>query len=401
MSLRFVNYGYGDGGRIEYGTVPHVGGERRYNKSKDCRPPRREVPAGKGQRRRSLTNRCGTSIVTTCLILLCTVQGVRASHGGDEVLILNGLASSPTLRQMIVEKDPYIAADGAVERNAFELDVYQACGSLLAIAIEFEHVAHQRHAIWRLWQDPADEALQAPVSDAMLYAFDWQDKTYGYFLNGLGAPLSKSLEADVFFLAAHGHIALLLDEVQSPYGLADLNPDYSLGMDWLKLNIKAISNEGRKRTNVLWFAAQAFLLASVELERSDLWSLGVALGAQAIRQQSLAGWFAEYGGWDSSYNAVSMLHMAIIWAHIPDGSERAALYNSLARSAAWQKSRILPTGKVKAAGNTRTGPQHCKQINYPEVAMALFYWAIAAGDSDAFDKAELVAAYYLANRQES
>ena len=126
MSLRFVNYGYGDGGRIEYGTVPHVGGERRYNiggerrynKSKDCRPPRREVPAGKGQRRRSLTNRCGTSIVTTCLILLCTVQGVRASHGGDEVLILNELASSPTLRQMIVEKDPYIAADGAVKRNA-------------------------------------------------------------------------------------------------------------------------------------------------------------------------------------------------------------------------------------------------------------------------------------------
>jgi hypothetical protein len=64
----------------------------------------------------------------------------------------------------------------------------------------------------------------------------------------------------------------------------------------------------------------------------------------ALRQQRKDGTFNEHGGSDSSYQAVSVVNMVVIWAYTPEPKGRERLADAIRRAIEWERGRILSTG---------------------------------------------------------
>jgi hypothetical protein len=104
-----------------------------------------------------------------------------------------------------------------------------------------------------------------------------------------------------------------------------------------------------------------------------------ALGL-GLRVQRRNGVFPELGGFDSSYQARGIVYAEHYLAWVPHTPR--SLGSAIARGLAWERTRILPRGKVSTTGNTRAngvmrdhnGPKH---VVYPMVANALAWWGLA------------------------
>jgi hypothetical protein len=101
------------------------------------------------------------------------------------------------------------------------------------------------------------------------------------------------------------------------------------------------------------------------------------LGLSAQRSDGV---FPELGGFDSSYQARGIVYAEHCLAWLPHAPR--SLGPAIARGLAWERTRILPSGEVSIAGNTRAngvmrdqnGP---KLVVYPMVANALAWWGLA------------------------
>ncbi len=120
-----------------------------------------------------------------------------------------------------------------------------------------------------------------------------------------------------------------------------------------------------------------------------------------------AGWFNEGGGWDTSYQAVSLdigMDVAMI---LPDGGPRASLLTGLRSGGAWLGARVRADGRVNNAGNRRTcegGESFLgepKSLALTSVVMGLAKVALIGGtgpaDATLFDAARRVATWARAN----
>lgn len=104
-----------------------------------------------------------------------------------------------------------------------------------------------------------------------------------------------------------------------------------------------------------------------------------ALGL-GLRVQRRSGVFPELGGHDSSYQARGIVYAEHYLAWVPRAPR--SLGSAIAHGLAWERTRILPQGKVSTVGNTRAngvmhdhnGPKH---VVYPMVANALAWWGLA------------------------
>jgi hypothetical protein len=224
----------------------------------------------------------------------------------------------------------------------------------------------------------------------MEYAFRNQAPA-GNFNNAQGASAEKAAGVDAFFLQAFGRISLLVNhsEFRDPYGtqLEALRPKLALAMRWLAANTAELNRQDRLATNRLFFDAVAFDLNGKILEDSALRKIGAGFVESGLANQSADGAFNEHNGSDSSYQAVSMLNITGLIAYADDPAYRSRLEDALKRAAAWEKTRIRADGLVAVEGNSRTGlgqeefMGRLKDVNYPEVALALLYASIITGDS--------------------
>jgi hypothetical protein len=90
----------------------------------------------------------------------------------------------------------------------------------------------------------------------------------------------------------------------------------------------------------------------------------------------------ELGGYDSSYQARGLAYAEHYLAWVPRDPLGGRLRSAIARGLAWERTRILRSGQVITAGNTRAngvmldhnGP---KRVVYPMVALALGWWGLA------------------------
>jgi hypothetical protein len=90
----------------------------------------------------------------------------------------------------------------------------------------------------------------------------------------------------------------------------------------------------------------------------------------------------ELGGYDSSYQARGLVYAEHYLAWVFRDPLGARLRAAIARGLAWERTRILRSGQVCTAGNTRAngvmfdhnGP---KRVVYPMVALALAWWGLA------------------------
>ena len=124
-----------------------------------------------------------------------------------------------------------------------------------------------------------------------------------------------------------------------------------------------------------FFHACAFGFAGRLLGNTELIALGKQFAMQGLETQRADGVFLELGGHDSSYQGVSLLQLQQFGIHFPFPPYNAAIQ----LGAAWEVTRVMPTGEIDCTGNTRTGlgqedfMGESKDVAYIEVLLGMLY----------------------------
>lgn len=300
-----------------------------------------------------------------CLAMPEAGASAQTSAPGEAGFVMS-VGSSPLFAEVLRHRAPLsaVASDGAVGDNIRR----------------YEHAAHQRDVIWLVMRALIandDEAMQKVVQ-ALEYGFA-QQTAEGYFRNAVGVSPVRAVGADAFFLQGYCRIQLVVmnSKFRSAYAprFEAMNAHLPRALDWLKQNQGELFRQDRNATNRLFFDAMALGLCGEVADDAEALALGrdvfVKAGLANLRAD---GTFEEHGGYDSSYQAVSLLGIAGLVQNL-DSYPRDSLMQAFDRAARWQKTRIEDTGRVATEGNARTGVgrEGNKEVNYFEVIVALYY----------------------------
>jgi len=226
---------------------------------------------------------------------------------------------------------------------------------------------------------------------AIEYSFTKQNPDGSFqYNNTVGASPEDIIEGEAFFMSAVGHSIHLLSS--SPYSatynarIQALQPQIAQSLTYLKSQEGVLSAKGANAPNRLLFDAIAFTLNGDQ-------ATGGAFLNQALATQSPEGYFTEYGGYDSSYQGVSLVNIQLYNLYVPSGLETV-----IASGIVWEKTRILSTGEVDTTGNTRSGSNctvdtPCKSVDYPAVAEALLHHYGISNDADSLLTAQKLIAF--------
>lgn len=293
--------------------------------------------------------------------------------------VVTGLAKEPT-------------AEGALGRNKegyfhvrFQLDI----GFLAAFALKFE----------------SEEALEKFIL-ASEYSYAHQKPTGDFELiipenlKTQGMPTEGDLTSGIsFFLASLGSSLVALEQTpwftnQAPGSLKqrliELNDKIQLSLDYLKSKKEVLLTYDNDAPNRLFFDAMAFYSLGYYLNDENAKTIGLEFIELALSKQNAAGYYVEAGGFDSSYNGVSLKLGMILLGIIP---ENEAIYTRLKKSlsccAEWQSSRILSSGEISSIGNTRVYPGgekflgEEKEMAWIDTTLA-FYFAFTLSNLNSF-----------------
>jgi len=277
----------------------------------------------------------------------------------------------------------------------------------------FLTVAFQRNGALVILRGIAnsDPAMIDKGIKALEYGFQFQDES-GNFKNEGGYTPLEAISADAFFMQAVGHAALAVKESQYssqffPRFVA-LKSQIIKSMTWLARSDSQLelARQDQYTTNRLLFDALAYTLNGISLENNDLQKIGDQFVQLALDSQQKNGVFPEKGGYDSSYQAVSILNLDWYWLWTQNDKLKGDIFDALKKAAQWEKKRIdKKTGEVDTDGNTRTGSCQetgssgkCKEVSYTEVALSLAYWSVIGDDQQAANLASLVMQYRLTQK---
>lgn len=221
------------------------------------------------------------------------------------------------------------------------------------------------------------------------------------FVNVHGRPTPWGEAAPVaFFLEDLGHTLLLLGESSwfqhsdATRGyrqqLADLRPKVERALNWLMGQQAALKTDVGA-TNRSFMYGDAYYFLGKALSRSDAMAVGTGFARDAISHQLPDGTFPELGGFDSSYQGVS-LYLAELLLLQSNANDRSALWSAIQRGMARETTNLLPSGEVRTQGNTRiygvTGGR--QRIDAVDVNLAFQYFAGMTQDPVAIRNAALV-----------
>ncbi|HEY9686731.1 MAG TPA: hypothetical protein V6C52_07135 [Coleofasciculaceae cyanobacterium] len=214
-----------------------------------------------------------------------------------------------------------------------------------------------------------------------------------------------NLSGTAFWIAELSYTLLVLEKSNIHGGFdADieaLKPKIKKAAYWLKDGKDALYAMDAHAPNRLFYDALAFGLAGTLVDDPHLRSLSAEFANQGLSLQDASGVFLEKSkksgkmGFDSSYQAVSVLNLARYTRFFPNPEASRAL----ARGVQWELNRILPSGEITVEGNSRTGQGQeellgrKKDIDYPAVLLALFYDGFANHDPQSHQGALKVAEF--------
>lgn len=243
--------------------------------------------------------------------------------------------------------------------------------------------------------------------DQGLYAIE---KAYEYqqgdgsLLDNVGAGIDDNLSGATFFLCEASFALLVLKNSQYATTfndrLSDLLPKIESHMQWLinEPNWPLLiddANDG-KYVNRLLFEGCACFFSGELLKNNSFIQEGNQLIERSLQKQDTAGWFLETGkydvehnplpepvpGGDSSYQAVSLTRLFQYFCINHDQS----IINAFNSGSLWELSKISIDGIVDTSENTRV-PNEGKDVDYPDVILALLYYGIRNNNSETLNKA--------------
>jgi hypothetical protein len=214
-----------------------------------------------------------------------------------------------------------------------------------------------------------------------------------FFLQDLGHTLLLSQQSPWFQNSPANQISR--KRLQVVMGKAEIS------LNWLLQNQNNLYQSDRKAANRLFIDAAAFYLMGKALRSQPARQAGLDFLNRALSMQAENGYFLENGGYDSSYNAVSLQIAQQIFCQFAEepSATRSRLWSAIDQSMQWQLSRILPSGQVSTVGNTRVyagGEKYfekAKSVDYNSLCIALNYYAGLSGKPDAIRYAQQVLSY--------
>ncbi len=336
------------------------------------------------------------SVVLLAVLVMLASAGACAdepnSKGGAREL---GCVRTKAFQNYLALKIPVlkVAPNGGIHRNAHA----------------FSDVAAQRTALLLIFDGVSknDKAALENGVRALTMPFEFQkpDGTFQCPAAGNREIGPKDMYGEAMFIGAIGEAVLVLGD--SPYGkeyvpkiLAFQEPIkkwLSHFMSIREVVLKADRNFG----NRLGYDALALLSFGVILNDKELVAAAEMFLQEAMKMQTEQGYYPDNGGPDTSYNAVTAWKLQVCSLYVEDNL-RHAIHASVRRAMAWEMARIdIVTGEVSVAENVRTGKKQevflgkAKDVNYEEVAYALFFWETIGTNPSAGDVGTRVLAFGL------
>lgn len=174
-----------------------------------------------------------------------------------------------------------------------------------------------------------------------------------------------------------------------------LLPKIEKSANWLLKHKEELKDYDIQTANRLFFDALAFGLCGLLLNKEELSITGNNFLKAGLSMQKGDGVLLEEGGYDSSYQATSLINMQIYRIYFP-GKE---LEKAITKAFQWELGRIEESGRINVKGNTRIGRNQekllgkIKKVSYQDVVLSLFYYGILTNNSNAASVAEKVYLY--------
>jgi hypothetical protein len=225
------------------------------------------------------------------------------------------------------------------------------------------------------------------------------------------APTSVDIAStNAFFLSSLGVSLLALQEssfYNNPLNAAYKNrievlrPKIAASLNWLIGNQTLLQNYDANTPNRLFFDAIAFYSVGKWLNNVTGKTIALNFAQLAISKKTAKGYFLENGGWDCSYQGVSLANGFKLLS-ILDTSEaiKQPLWDCISCATNWQVSRILSTGEISTKGNTRVypgGEQFLgaeKKVAWKSTVIALLTMKYLSGKAEYETVANKVRSYY-------
>ena len=265
-------------------------------------------------------------------------------------------------------------------------------------------VALQRGAMWYLINAvvAGDRSEEDRAWSAVDVAFAHQEKDGGFDARPTPErPTEQSsqtfrVQNAFFFVQELAHAILVIEE--SPEGarfqgrIARIQDGLRRAAQFIDAGYDTIIQNSSRGPNRLFIAAKALGMSGRILNDPKLIATAHRLVREALSHRDQDGVFIEYGGRDSSYNLVSVLFGEQLTMQLPFPELDSAFDGAVK----WELSRILPSGEVLVAGNSRTGVGkenymgHPKGVNNVEVVLALTYYGTIHKDAASLAAADRV-----------
>jgi hypothetical protein len=250
---------------------------------------------------------------------------------------------------------------------------------------------------------------------AMEYAFahqSWDGSFAVSYSNARRTAKTVAVASDVAgFYSDFGRSLLLLQQSdwfthsQETGGLQTrlqrLIPLAKVSLAWLVNQANELKTYHQATTNLLFLDATAYYLTGQALANPKAVQLGEQFTQFALSQQDPSGFFLEKGGYDTSYQGVSLDLALSIYTHVSQNEKalRDHLWKGIVGGVKWQLKYIGSDGQISTVGNSRVysgGEKYFnreKGIDYPRTINALLYYAQIAKDQTAKQAADRMALF--------
>ncbi len=278
-------------------------------------------------------------------------------------------------------------------------------------------VTHSNYAIVNKDQEALSKFLSA-----VKYSFQYQTNKGDFPIVPPGGIGSSSIPAPsdsvgllCFFMSSIGTAYLSLNQSDWFNNSPELS-DYRARFNSYKNNISLSANYFLSRADILYtsdkgyanryfFAALAFFTNGEYLLNNELKDKASFFITEALKLQTDEGFFAEKGGYDSSYNGVSLRLALQIYSFLPANHIlKEKLWRGIEKAIAWQGTRILPSGEISAVGNTRVYPGGEKflgiekGIDWSNTVKAFYMMYYYTDNVKHKNQAQVIEEYYRNNR---
>lgn len=214
-----------------------------------------------------------------------------------------------------------------------------------------------------------------------------------FFLSSVGAATTSLTESSWF--AGSGSTAALRTRLQA------LRGGIRASLNYLKLQASVLQQADALAPNRLLYDAIAYYALGNFLADAEAQSIGLRFVQLALAQQHATGYFVEGSGYDSSYQGVSLALLARLHVLLPNAEPiKQQVWNALSCGCQWQATRILPSGEISTAGNSRVYPGgeqflgQEKQVAYASTIQGFFAYALLANNPSFNEMAWRIANHY-------